>query len=95
MGAFCDPFPVPFIEFPPDFASDLLGLSGSRTSTMICEPEGVLVGDGDETGDVVAELFPLAPGLRRKYSFAALFKLDISMNFVCYKIKLVLPRWVQ
>lgn len=72
VGPFDDGLFDPLDPFDPDLASDLLGLSGSRTSTMICDPEVVLVGDGDDTGDVVAELLLLAVGFRRKYSFAAL-----------------------
>ena len=41
---------------------------------MICDPEVVLVGEGDETGDVAAELLLLLLGLRKKYSLAPLKK---------------------
>jgi hypothetical protein len=75
VGLFEDGFPdPPDPPEDPDLLSDLLGLSGSRTSTMICDPEVVLVGEGDETGEVAAELLLLLLGFRKKYSLAPLEK---------------------
>ncbi len=77
VGLLDDELFDPRKDDPPDLLSDLLGLSGSRTSTMICDPHGVLVGEGDDTGEVVAELLVLL-GFRKKYSFAALLKIKYS-----------------
>ena len=80
VGLFDEELFDPREEDPPDLLSDLLGLSGSRTSTMICDPHGVLVGEGEDTGEVVAELLVLF-GLRKKYSFAALFEINFNLKF--------------